>query len=135
MEDAIRAHEKALTLHPNSLNAHNNLGIAYRKAGRPAEAIASLRKAIALFPAFIEARNNLGNALRDVGEIDASISVFEKLVTRDVPAQIHVNLARSYVAKGDMQSAWRSFQKALEIDPDNRAAREALSTRIPAPRS
>ena len=135
VDDAIRAHEKALMLHPNSLNAHNNLGIAYRKAGRPAEAIASLRRAIALFPGFVEARNNLGNALRDVGEIDTSIAVFEKLVTQDVPAQIHVNLARSYVAKGDMQSAWRSFQNALKIDPDNRAARDALLKRTPLTRS
>lgn len=135
VDDAIRAHEMALTLHPNSLNAYNNLGIAYRKAGRPAEAIASLRRALALFPGFVEARNNLGNALRDVGEIDASIAVFENLLSQDVPAQIHVNLGRSYILKGDMQNAWRSFQNALKVDPDNRAAHDALRRLTPLPQS
>lgn len=130
---AIEAYEKALSLHPNSLNAHNNLGIAYRRAGRTDEAVLSLKTAIRLYPGFTEAYNNLGNALRDRGELDASIEVFEGLIRRGarIP-QIHVNLGRSYREKGELLKARISFMNALKLDPQNRAALRALEELVPA---
>ncbi|HAA74575.1 TPA: hypothetical protein DCE37_05595 [Candidatus Latescibacteria bacterium] len=125
--EAIEAYHHGLSLHPNSLNAHNNLGIAYRRAGRTDEAIQSLRSAIRLFPLFAEAHNNLGNTLRDRGDIDASIEVLRGATRMGTPrAQVHVNLGRSYLAKGDSVSARISFMNALRLAPGNRVAREAL---------
>jgi len=131
---AINAHASALRLHPNSLNAHNNLGIAYRRAGRIDEAIRSLEQAILLYPNFVQARNNLGNALRDKGEYDASIRVLEEAAKRGGRiAQVYVNLARSYQAKGDENKARMHYMNALKIDPKNAAARDALRKYQPRP--
>jgi O-antigen ligase/Flp pilus assembly protein TadD len=136
IDDAIRAQEKAISLHPNSLNAHNNLGVAYRKAGRASESIASLEQAIYLYPGFVEARNNLGNALRDVGRIDESILELEALAAREVRIpQVYVNLGRSYIAKGDAARARRSFKAALEMSPNHPAAIKALQTLGPETKS
>ena len=136
IDDAIRAHEKAISLHPNSLNAHNNLGVAYRKAGRANEAIASFEQAIVLYPGFVETRNNLGNALRDVGRIDESILELEALVAREVQIpQVYINLGLSYIAKGDAARARHSFKTALEMSPNHPAAIKALSTLGPETKS
>ena len=46
--------------------AHNNLGNALEKQGKPAEAIAYFRKAIELDPTHVVALGNLGRLLREL---------------------------------------------------------------------
>ena len=124
VDQAILSHRNALGLHPNSLNAQNNLGISLRKAGRTDEAILALRRAIELYPGFVEAHNNLGNALRDIGQIDASIRTFEHILEKpnaQIP-QIYINLARSYVISGETRKAHASYTQALTLDPENLTA-------------
>jgi tetratricopeptide (TPR) repeat protein len=132
-ESAIVLHKKALTLHPNSLNAHNNLGIALRMVGRTEEAVIALQRAIQLYPTFVEAQNNLGNALRDLMRIQDSIDVFERVLrqgTAHIPT-LHINLARSYIAAGDTIRARGSYSTALKLDPSNSVARRELDALRP----
>jgi Flp pilus assembly protein TadD len=56
-----------LTIDPAHADAHNNLGVALRDLGRPAEAEQSYREALRLRPNYAEAHNNLGMVLNDVG--------------------------------------------------------------------
>jgi tetratricopeptide (TPR) repeat protein len=61
--EAIDAFQQAAKVSPEPASAHNNLGVAYAAAARPAEAIAAFKDAIASDPNNPEARYNLGAAL------------------------------------------------------------------------
>ncbi len=62
-EMAIRYIGRAVQLQGNAAIYHNNLGEAYRAAGRIPEAVACYRRAVELQPDYAEAHNNLGVAL------------------------------------------------------------------------
>ena len=61
---AIDSFRAALTWNPESVEAHNNLGIALASLGRTDEAVAQFRQALAIEPAFQDARRNLALATR-----------------------------------------------------------------------
>ena len=61
---AIDSFRAALTWNPESVEAHNNLGIALASLGRTDEAVAQFRQALAIEPAFEDARRNLALATR-----------------------------------------------------------------------
>jgi spermidine synthase len=62
--DAIDQFRAALTWDPESVEAHNNLGIALASLGRMDEAVDQFRQALAIEPAFEDARRNLAMATR-----------------------------------------------------------------------
>jgi spermidine synthase len=62
--DAIDQFRAALTWNPESVEAHNNLGIALASIGRMDEAVDQFRQALAIEPAFEDARRNLAMATR-----------------------------------------------------------------------
>ena len=59
---AIENIQQAIRLKGNTAAFHNNLGEAYRGAGKLPEAITCYRRALKLQPDYAEAHNNLGNA-------------------------------------------------------------------------
>ncbi|HEY3161179.1 MAG TPA: tetratricopeptide repeat protein [Vicinamibacterales bacterium] len=61
---AIDSFRAALTWNPESVQAHNNLGIALASLGRMDEAVAQFRQALAIEPAFEDAKRNLALATR-----------------------------------------------------------------------
>ena len=61
IETAIELISRAVLALPTEASVHNNLGNAYKAAGRHAEAQTSYKKALSLAPRFVAARLNLGN--------------------------------------------------------------------------
>jgi Flp pilus assembly protein TadD len=59
LDEAVRAFRKALSITPDSEDAHTNLGIALGGLGRVREAEAEFRAALALNPSSSDARDNL----------------------------------------------------------------------------
>jgi tetratricopeptide (TPR) repeat protein len=57
---AAADYAKVVALKPDLAEAHNNLGVAYKKAGELDKAAATFRRAIDLRPTYSEARSNLG---------------------------------------------------------------------------
>jgi tetratricopeptide (TPR) repeat protein len=57
---AAADYAKVVALKPDLAEAHNNLGVAYKKAGELDKAAATFRRAIELRPNYSEARSNLG---------------------------------------------------------------------------
>ncbi len=71
--------------------------------------------------------NSLGYELLAAGHLDQAIEVF-KLNAAAYPksANVHDSLGEAYRARGDRESAIRSYERALELDPKMRSAVEAL---------
>ena len=63
---AVGHYQAAVKLDPGNARAHNNLGVAYSKLGKPDLAEAEYRQAIKLQPDYAEARRNL-EALQQSG--------------------------------------------------------------------
>jgi len=57
---ATADYAKVVELKPDLAEAHNNLGVAYKKAGDLDKAAASFKRAVELKPGYSEARSNLG---------------------------------------------------------------------------
>ena len=62
-KEAVDEFRKALLLTPDSVQAHNNLGIALASVGRLDEAIDQFKQALAVQPDFEDAKRNLATAL------------------------------------------------------------------------
>jgi tetratricopeptide (TPR) repeat protein len=67
-DKCIEASRQALKLRPTSVQAYNNICIAYVRLGKKASAIEACEKALAIDPHFELARNNLGLAQALQGE-------------------------------------------------------------------
>ncbi len=87
MDESIGLYQQAINLDPEFAQAYSNIGLAFQKAGRTAEAIWANRKAIALA----------------AGGTAATVK-----------ASSYFNIARIYEDQGKWQDAKSNFERALE---------------------
>ncbi len=74
--------------HPDTIRAQNDLALAYREAGRAAEAVPLVERALAAeeqllgagHPSTLASRNNLGSVYRATGRPAEAIPLFEQNV-------------------------------------------------------
>jgi tetratricopeptide (TPR) repeat protein len=123
---------KAGETRPNEAVVPYERGIAYAKAGRHAEAIASYNKALELDPKYAEAyyeRANqyvrLGDYLKAIGDCDKAIDLRPKL------AEPRFLRGVAYAYLGRARDAREDFQRAIKLKPALEANVAALSARFP----
>lgn len=75
-KDALPAFQKMAELMPSQADAHYNLGVALKSAGRYIDAVSSYRRALQLNPNYAEAHYNLGNALKQLGQLGEAEASF-----------------------------------------------------------
>jgi len=104
--DALGAYERVLTLNPNHIDAHVNLGRLLHEAGAPAAAEQHYRLARELDPEHEIAAFNHGVALEDLGRHREAIAAYERAIALDPEnADAHFNLAGLYEKRGDKADA------------------------------
>ncbi|MBZ5539008.1 MAG: tetratricopeptide repeat protein [Acidobacteriia bacterium] len=129
-DHAVELYRASLSLHPTA-EAHTFLGWAYHFQGHFEEAIAECKKAIEVDPEFGNPYNDIGAYLIELQRYDEAIPWLESAIgaQRYEPRHFpHFNLGRAYLAKEMYARARACFQKALEIEPRYRLAREALES-------
>jgi Tfp pilus assembly protein PilF len=127
-DHAIELYKDSLELHPTA-EAHTFLGWTYHFQGKIQDAIAECKRAIEVDPDFGNPYNDIGAYLISLGRHDEAISWLERAVEapRYEPRHYpHFNLGRAYFAKGMFIRARECFQRALEIDPKYKLARQAI---------
>jgi len=77
-EAAVGFIEKAISVNPDVVDFHNNLGEALRRAGHTERAIACYEKAISLRPDYADAHNNLAAALNKAGRHAQAVGAAER---------------------------------------------------------
>jgi len=126
--EAVELFEESLAVEPTA-EGYTYRGWAISCLGRIDEAIEDCKKAIRLDPDFGNPYNDIGVYLMKQGKLDDAIPWLEtaKQAKRYEPRHFpYLNLGRVYVAKGDPMRAIDEFVKALEIQPNGRAALEAI---------
>jgi adenylate cyclase len=126
LEEARRASEHALTLDPNSAEAHVSAGQALGIQRRFAEAAVEFERAIKEDPTLFEAYYLYGRLLFESGDIEKSAKLFEKAQrvrpddyqSRCLLAAALAELGRPDEAREVGRLAVESVEKYLELNPD-----------------
>jgi Flp pilus assembly protein TadD len=121
---ANEEYEKALAMSPKDAELLNNIGYSYYCRGQLVEAESFLQRSLAISPHNTRAWNNLGMVLSMQNRHDESLKAFCKAVT---PSQAHCNVAFVLAAQGRCDEAKAHYLKALELDPSQTLARNALA--------
>jgi tetratricopeptide (TPR) repeat protein len=99
--------------------AHYNLGVALRQAGRIEEAIGHYEQAVRLQPDYAMAHINLGVDLYQLGRVEEAIGQYEQaLRAKPDSFEAHNNLGNALRKLGRPQEAIGHYEQALRIRPD-----------------
>jgi len=127
-ELATKYFRKSIEVYPTA-EAHTFLGWSLSYLGQIEEAIDECKTAIDLDPDYGNPYNDIGVYLIDLGRIDEAIPWLEKatLAKRYCCYEFpHFNLGRVHLMKGRLLEARRSFERALDYEPNYLPAQRAL---------
>ena len=80
-EKSIQAYTRALEITPDNANVITDMGVMYRRAGKPDQAVAAFDRAIAADPVHEKSRLNKGIVmLNDLKDIDGAVAAWEGLL-------------------------------------------------------
>jgi tetratricopeptide (TPR) repeat protein len=115
-EEARGAYERALSIDPNHVDAHVNLGRILHEEGAPLAAEKHYRAALAIEPDHAVAVFNLGVALEDLGRPAEARRMYETSLALDPNnADAHYNLAGIYERRGDKAAAVRHLKACKSL--------------------
>lgn len=131
-DEAITEYQKAIKLTPDFAESYYGLGIIYYfEKDEKQKAISSLEKAVRLKPDYIDAHLALGQFYYETGKPQLSISKYKQAISlhpekAKITANYYVDIGLIHYHTGNRAAAVGSFRNALEIDKNNREARENL---------
>ena len=119
LKQAIDAFEKAISVKPNFVEAHNNRGLALQEQGELEQATQALNRAISIKPDYAEAYNSLGNTLQDQGKLQEAVEAYNKALSLQPDyAEGYYNKGIALQDQGKLKEAIKSYNKALLIKPN-----------------
>ena len=127
---AAAEYESALRLAPDHSDWENDLAVLLAKTpGSLPEAIGHFETAVRLQPDDPEIRYNLANHLMRVPDrLPEAVEQYEAaLRLRPDFAAAHFNLGLAYGRAGQLERAIPHFQRVVELEPGNQAARQILA--------
>lgn len=107
---------------------HNNLGNAYLRLRRFADAEDAYRQALDLDPHYPEALYNVAQLMADKGDVDGAIEAYRQLLKAEPNfVEAYNNLAGLLRERGELQQAMENYRRAVELNPSYVFARENLA--------
>lgn len=124
----------AASLRPDDPDVQYSLGMLFAQQSKLEQAAQHLERAVALRPGYPEALNNLGVLRVRQNEVSKAEEAFRTAIAA-APAfdQSYLNLARLYAMQNDRHKARDVLQQLIKLQPDNAAARDALTVLQSAP--
>ncbi|HEY0879503.1 MAG TPA: tetratricopeptide repeat protein [Zeimonas sp.] len=121
-DDALAVLDAALADSPSDARLRFERGVLLAQMGRTDEAVAVFTELTRQFPELPEPHNNLAALRAQRGELDLAHEALEEAL-RALPSY---SLAHENLGDVQLRLAERSYQRALDADAGNRAAREKL---------
>jgi protein O-GlcNAc transferase len=131
LEQAEASYRREIELTPEHYGPHHQLGAVYYLMGRHAEAIEQFKRAIALNPLSGASYFSLGDSYTEFDNdsdegLARALSSYEKAAEVEPKvSRFHCSLGFSYWCGAQLDRARASFDRAIELDPDNAKARWA----------
>jgi len=133
LDEAIGHLQESLRLYPDHAEAHNNLGLAYQRMNRLADALREHTEAVRLRPDYIEAIYNLGIDAQALGRLDEAATHYRHtLRLRPDFAAAHNNLGTTLAQLGRYQDAVGEFRATLQVEPGSAVAHDNLARALVA---
>ena len=142
--EAIQPLEAALLISPVDADALYQLGLAYHADGQPESAVQSYQQAVRLVPDFVEVYQAMvasysalerpdhetyarGMVAFSQNDYQAAVSHLEQ-ATEALPdfGPAYLGLGLAYEHAGNLPGALSAIERALELDPGDYAAQQAL---------
>jgi tetratricopeptide (TPR) repeat protein len=122
-----------IAVSPNSIAAHNNLGIILGSRGQLDEAIGHYRLVLQTDPDDSDAHFNLGLTLSAQGKLDEAIGHYRHFLQLDHARNYfrlaaYQSLGILLARQGKLEEAAESYRQALEIEPDFEEAHNNLGS-------
>ena len=127
-QDAMKSFEAAIHIAPGFYQAHNELGVAYKEAGRTDDAEREFLAAHEVNRTSVEPLLNLTTLYLDENKPERAVSSGEEAVktnSRSAPAFLNLGMALYKAAMLDRAEA--ALKKALELAPKMAAVRLMLA--------
>ena len=123
LKESAAAHEKALELDPQLVQAHINLIRLYAQLGEIEKAERHFRAAVRIQPASTEAYYNHGVLLLGAENYQGAEDAFRKTIEiNPYYADAHNNLGYVLERRGNFAEAAGEYRKAIESNPGDRQA-------------
>lgn len=128
IEEAMALLEQVVRHRPAHAAAHNDLGVLNAQTGRLAEAGARYREAVRLDPDNAVFQKNLADYLFvEEGKAEEALRMYIQLLTRSPrDPDTLIGIGRLCEGVGRADAAKEFYQRALEAEPWNSAAKEQL---------
>ncbi|MCD4747807.1 MAG: tetratricopeptide repeat protein [Thermoanaerobaculales bacterium] len=124
--EALSLYTQALELQPGYTMAHNGMGVAYVRLGRPADAMEHFRISMPSDRSGF-AVLNLAILLSDSGRTEEATELFaQALESRPNSAAAHLGLGATLARQARYDEAIFHFKEAVRLDPTNIDAQEKL---------
>jgi tetratricopeptide (TPR) repeat protein len=105
---------------PARSRGHNNLGLAYKAAGRLNDAVAEYQQAIRCRPDNASAFNNLGILYAEKRMTEAAVAEFQRAISADPGfGNAYANLGLVYLQTGRNEQALAACERALKLSPNS----------------
>lgn len=118
--EAIEQYKKALDEDPGNAAAHNSLGIALERSGKPRTvAIEHYRLALETEPDFAEAHYNLGSALERDKQPGAQEHFIKAVTFKPQFVEAHFGLSRSLLRDGRQRAGMMGLRQVVQLDPNH----------------
>jgi tetratricopeptide (TPR) repeat protein len=115
---------------PYLLPLYGQVSYGFAKKGETTKAIENARKALEIDSTSPDQRANLGLLLyQDRKPDEALAELLTALNANPRQADLQLSVGRIYLEQGKEEKAFEYFQNALNIDPDNKTAREYINKR------
>jgi superkiller protein 3 len=123
VEESVAAHEKALEIDPNLVQAHNNLIKLYGELGQFEKAEQHYRAAVQLDPGSAESYYDYGVLLLRAEKFQPAEAAFRKTIDiNPYQADAHNNLGYLLERRGLLPEAATEYRNAIENKPSDRQA-------------
>lgn len=120
LEDAERFYNRVISVKPDHLMAHYNLGYLYQDKGNMTASIECFRRAIQIDRYDTDSYINLGTALKHQGRLQEALQAYQRAIQIDGKCiMAHFNLGNSFQDMLNFDSAIQSFLVVLDLDADH----------------
>lgn len=131
LDEALRHYDAAIEIDPLSVDLAISRAEVLVAMNRSGEALEGLASASAANPLDTTISAAYGLMLADADRADEALTVLGKAfdtATTDVErGKAQYGIGRTHLASGDITAAFEAFEKALQLNPENNAARLELA--------